>query len=1123
MSLFESSITGNILNDGATTEISGITAGQLATVLQAYTPLTDTAANTASISANTTGVANNAAAIAALQTQVGGLPASPDLSPYALATDLAAAEGLIAANASGITALNTRLTTGLAGKVNQSALDALQLEVDGKSTPASVDTKLQAYSTTAAMNSAIASANNATLASVASTYALRTVTDQLALDLAAKQSSLDVDTKIANALLDKPSTTDLNTTVALRTTPADVDQKVTTALLTYVTQVALDAALALRDGRLDAAEGSIAALQAAGYQTAAQVASAIATALLPYTDTTGLNSLLAVHDGRLDSAETSLAALQAAGHQTSAQVAGAIASALLPYVQQTGLDAALAIRDARLDGHDADILTLQSAGPFATSADLTAAETSLQSAIDAILAQLAVLNSGGGSNLANAQPWPGEITWDLLLGTNTLRNLHFNAPLSVSLQNDNFTLSLACDAYSIAQADAAIAAALVPYETAAQRDAAIAAALAPYETAAQRDAAIAAALAPYWTQAQTQAAIDAAVGAVDLSGYYTSAQTDAAITSALVPVTLSNAPAWTGTWELLKGSNVIRNLHFAGPLSASLQNNADTLEIDCDSYEKAETFTQAEVNSVVSGAVDALNIAQYRTESQVNQAITDALVPYATDADISATTAGLLTHAQGDARYFATSASLGGVSIVRSNVTPPQIRAMTVASGTPLSISAILSGTIIELGCNAYTRQEADTRYVRTGTYTTTLDPRYLVQNATPGNAEVFTIIRDANAAPRQLRGILPRAPLSWQNILSGTVTELLCDAYSKSESDGKYALATDVSSIDTRVTALEASGGGVPDPLTIGEVRGDGASLILRAGSSTVNVVAQDSTPLATFSTPPRMRVDTEIYIDDATGTAAGLQTNAVSARAGDPLLTLTGGSAGARSAGALEITGITTGTEAVFPTSVATGQLQPSPSTNAHMRIFTGATGLEVSDQSLNPLLQVEDDETKSLSRVLSVTRSASTAAVGLVVKNTASIGTARVQLDSNNATGLAKLEVSSASGCILEAPGQEIGLQNRVSGQAPLIVEISGVITTAYGQNDLSDAKIKENIRDVDVEEMQSIFDRAMPKRYDRIDTDLKGQLGFLAQDFEGTGVTGKVEALESRGKKPKSRAA
>ena len=99
MSLFESSITGNVLNDGSTTEISGVTAGQLATVLTAYTPLSETASNTASISANATGVANNTAAIAALQSQVDSLPAAPDLAPYALASDLAAAEGLIAAPA----------------------------------------------------------------------------------------------------------------------------------------------------------------------------------------------------------------------------------------------------------------------------------------------------------------------------------------------------------------------------------------------------------------------------------------------------------------------------------------------------------------------------------------------------------------------------------------------------------------------------------------------------------------------------------------------------------------------------------------------------------------------------------------------------------------------------------------------------------------------------------------------------------------------------------------------------------------------------------------------------------------------------------------------------------------
>ncbi|CAE7585551.1 unnamed protein product, partial [Symbiodinium microadriaticum] len=388
MSLFESSITGNILNDGQTTETSGVTAGQLATVLTAYTPLTDTATNVAAIGANS-------AAAAALQTQVAGLPAPPDLAPYALAADLAAAKGSIAANQSSITALNSSLTTGLTGKANQSALDALQLEVDGKSTPASVDLKLANHPTTAAMNSAIASADNAVLASVAATYGLKTVTDQLTIDVAARQTAADVDQKIATALLPYTDSTGLNATVALRTTPADVDQKIATALLTYVQQVALDAALAIRDGRLDAAEAAIATLQAPGYQTAAQVSSAIATALVGYATTGDLAN-------------------------------------------------------------------------YATSADLTAAETSLQSAIDSILAQLAILSSSGGNNLINAQAWPGEITWDLLVGTNSLRNLHVTAPLSASLQNDSFTVSLACDSYSKAESDANLTAALVPYYTGAQ-------------------------------------------------------------------------------------------------------------------------------------------------------------------------------------------------------------------------------------------------------------------------------------------------------------------------------------------------------------------------------------------------------------------------------------------------------------------------------------------------------------------------------------------------------------------------------------------------------------------------------------------------------------------------------
>ena len=632
MSLFPSTLTGRVLDDGETPppviELQGISAGQLSLVLTQYTPLETTTQNTADIG-------TNAAAIAALQGQVGALPAAPDLTPYALAADLAAAEGSIAANASGLAAVNTSLTVGLAAKANQSALDALQVEVNGKSTPASVDLKLANHPTTAAMNSSIASANNSALTTVAATYALKSVVDQLALDVAARQTAADVDQRVATALLPMASTSDLNAAVALRTTPLDVDTKIANALLQYVQQTALDAALALRDGRLDAAEALLAALQAAGYQTA-----------------------------------------------------GDLTTALLGYVTQGAYDAGQALQDSRLDAADAAILALQSAGPFATRGELS----SLQSAIDGLLAEIATL--GGATNLVNAPAWVGNITWDLLAGTNTVRNLHAVAPLSIQLANDNWTLSFSVDSYSTAQTDAlllpkaseswvlaqlggyytvletndAITAALSNYFTQAEvtfnlvagvteakdytdaqllnysntaaMNQAISDALLPYGTVVQRDAAIAAALAAYYTAAQTDSAIAAGLATIDLSPYWTIPQVQAAITAALVPVTLSNGQSWTGgpTFSLLRGTNVLRNLSVAGALTATFQNLDDTILIESDSYARSETYTQLETGAAITAALDALNLSQYRTEAQVLALIAGELVPYCSWPESLATT-----------------------------------------------------------------------------------------------------------------------------------------------------------------------------------------------------------------------------------------------------------------------------------------------------------------------------------------------------------------------------------------------------------------------------------------------------------------------------------------------------
>ncbi len=831
MSLFPSTLTGRVLDDGVTEppviELQGISAGQLSLVLTQYTPLETTTQNTADIG-------TNAAAIAALQSQVSALPAAPDLTLYALAADLSAAEGLIAANASGLTAVNTSLTLGLASKANQSALDALQIQVDGKSTPASVDLKLANHPTTAAMNSSIASTNNATLATVATTYALKTVVDQLAIDVAARQ------------------------------TAADVDQRVATALLSYLTQTAYQAGQALQD--------------------------------------------------------------------------------------------------ARLDGHDTEILALQNAGPFATPRDLSNLQVTLQSAIDGILAEIATL--GGATNLVNAPAWVGNVTWDLLAGTNQIRNLHATGPLSIQLANDDWTLSFGCDAYTTQQTDDAIAAALTnyftraevtvtvvaaideskaytdtqlaDYSTTTQMTQAITDALVPFETAAERDSAITGALAPYSTTVQMNQAIADA-----LAPYGTAAERDTAIAAALASVTLSNGQSWTGgpTFNLLRGSNVLRNLSVTGALTASFQNLDDTILIESDSYARSETYTQLETGAAITAAIDALDLSQFQNEAEVQALIATALAPfwdqtevstyvagelanYATsssvtsaissalssyddssqvdskiitalldfysraevdqlitnalgnvdlsnyftqaetqsyvanellayyprtelDSQLTATFTqywtpgrtqteiddaiagtGFLTQALADARYFAVSANGSFESLMRTNVTPPQIKALLPRA--PLAANTILTETTLELTCDAYSKAESDGRYLSNSNFAP-LDARYFARN--PSVAEgngLFHLVQD-QFTPQIIRSLLFRPPLTGGAILgNGSVIEIEADCWSKAQSDSRYPLVatfnslgstvtsidgrvstleTDVGAIDGRVTALENSG----------------------------------------------------------------------------------------------------------------------------------------------------------------------------------------------------------------------------------------------------------------------------------------------------------------------------
>ena len=502
--MFEGPVTGNIPEVlDKVTDGTHVTAGQLALALTPYAQVTDLAVNTAA-------AGNNAAAIQSLDDRVTAELASkldssalaPAIAPLATAAALATTDGQVAAHGSSIAALQSSLTTGLSNKADQSAFDVLEGVVATKSTLDGVDLKLSNYSTTAAMNSSIASANNATLATVAANYGLKTVVDQHSLDIAARITPLEVDTKVANALLGA------------------------------VTAAALASELASRDATisgLQASKADASALTAyallSAVDTFSEVDSKISTALLGAVTTAALDAALA---GKADA--SALAALLSTvdGLDTPLEVDTKIANALLGLATEAFVAAQLASRDASITALQASKADAALLASYATNAALSASETALQSALDAILAELAALQLSG-SGVVNAPAWAGFTTWELLRGSNVVRNLHFVAPLSAALANGDDTLSITADCYSVAAADAAIAAALLAYYTSSQVDTL----LGDYRTGTAQDAettsAITAALLAYYTAAQ----VDALLGDYRTASAQDT-QTQAAIAGALL-------------------------------------------------------------------------------------------------------------------------------------------------------------------------------------------------------------------------------------------------------------------------------------------------------------------------------------------------------------------------------------------------------------------------------------------------------------------------------------------------------------------------------------------------------------------------------------------------------------
>ena len=252
---------------------------------------------------------------------------------------------------------------------------------------------------------------------------------------------------------------------------------------------------------------------------------------------------------------------------------------------------------------------------------------------------------------------------------------------------------------------------------------------------------------------------------------------------------------------------------------------------------------------------------------------------------------------------------------------------------------------------DCYDKAESDGRYQSSSDFTN-LDSRYFPVN---GNLEangIFQLVLE-QFTPRMIRALLPRYPLTATTILGNNATlELEVDCYGKAESDARYALAgapvadpllvNDVRANGADYLTLrggtlgiefEASGGAamadlstslfsIKDGINVlskGRIFADsslGRRLLPRGyrgafvahgpvpepqgGHCLVRVTGASDNSLCTFASAEvhtvatRLRVDDQLYIDDVVGNATGLITNAISTRAQDTQLSITGGSSG-------------------------------------------------------------------------------------------------------------------------------------------------------------------------------------------------------------------------------------
>ena len=666
-----------------------------------------------------------------------------------------------------------------------------------------------------------------------------------------------------------------------------------------------------------------------------------------------------------------------------------------------------------------------------------------------------------------------------------------------------------------------------------------------------------------YTQAETGAAITAAIDALDLSQFQNEAEVQALIATAL-------APYWdqteVSTYVVGELSNYATSSSVTSAISSALSSYDNSSQVDSKIITALlDFYTRAEVDQQITNALGNVDLSNYYTQAETQSYVANELLAFyprteldsqltatftqywtsgrtQTEIDDAIAGAGFLTQAQADTRYLAVSANASFESLVRTNVTPPMIKALLPRA--PLAANTILTETTLELTCDAYTKAESDERYLSNSNFAP-LDARYFVRN--PAVAEgngLFHLVQE-QFTPRFIRSLLFRPPLTGGAILgNGSVIEIEADCWSKAQSDSRYPLVatfnslgstvtsidgrvstleTDVGAIDGRVTALENSGGVAPTAdLTVNSLTAttfvetpqlQSAAGDLQIQNALVTVRKEDGALLASFA-------DGGISMDRDVTVAAASTLNATTA----DITQLTVGSTAATGAFNSN-SSVTANLEVVSNLRVEAPLVRCDP-TAPWLSIEGGAQGVLVNDtlrvngaiapEASLPYLFLSDGTTGLEMN----TKFAAVTGLGdpggfceLAVINQAPTGVARLFLSTQNnapAGGRGELVALANGGVQLNALNQFISL-NTTSGIANLAVEpntggsSNGEVIFGYGHLNASDRRLKTNIRRVPEQHVQRLFEAVEPQYYDRIGGG-KDQLGFIAQDVQAAGKLG-----------------